>query len=78
MPNNRGYAAKRLRGLLRTFKSKSKMEKDYLKFVGKMLDKGHAVPVPDEEISSKKGSRQLWYLPHFGVFLEDISSIELH
>lgn len=68
MPDNRGYAAKRLNGLLRTFKRKPKMEKDYLEFMGKMLDKGHAVPVPDEEISSKQGSGQLWYLPHFGVY----------
>ena len=68
MPNNRDYAAKRLNGLLRTFKRKPKMEKDYLEFMGKMLDKGHAVPVPDEEISSKQGSRQLWDLPHFGVY----------
>ena len=44
------------------------MEKDHLKFMGKMLDKGHAVPVPDEEISSKQVSGQLWYLPHFGVY----------
>ena len=68
MPNNKDYAAKRLNGLLRTFKRKPKMEKDYLEFMGKMLDKGHAVPVPDEEISSKQGSGQLWYLPHFGVY----------
>ena len=68
MPNNKHYAAKRLNGLLRTFKRKPKMEKDYLEFMGKMLDKGHAVPVPDEEISSKQGSGQLWYLPHFGVY----------
>lgn len=31
--------------------------------MGKVLGKGHAVPVPDEVISSKQGSRQLWYLP---------------
>ena len=53
MPENRGYAAKRLNGLLQTFKRKPKMENDYIEFMGKMLDKGHAVPVPDEETSSK-------------------------
>ena len=56
MPDNRGYAAKHLNGLLRTFERKPKVEKDYLEFMGKMLDKSHAVPVPDEEISSKQGS----------------------
>ena len=44
------------------------MEKDYIEFMAKMLDKGHAVPVPDEEISSNEDSGQLWYLPHFGVY----------
>lgn len=34
----------------------------------KMLYKGHAVPVPDEEISSKHGSGQLWYILHSGVY----------
>ena len=68
MPNNRGYAVKRLNGLLRTFRRKPKMEKDYIEFMAKMLDKGNAVPVPDEEISSNEDSGQLWYLPHFGVY----------
>ena len=68
MPNNRGYAVKRLNGLLRTFRRKPKMEKDYIEFMAKILDKGHAVPVPDEEISSNEDSGQLWYLPHFGVY----------
>ena len=36
MPNNGDYAAKHLNGLLRTFKRKPKMEKDYLEFMGKM------------------------------------------
>ena len=68
MPNNRGYAVKRLNGLLRTFKRKPQMEKDYVEFMSKMLDKGHAVPVPDEEISPSEHSGRIWYLPHFGVY----------
>ena len=68
MPNNRGYAVKRLNGLLRTFKRKPQMEKDYVEFMLKMLDKGHAVPVPDEEISPSEHSGRIWYLPHFGVY----------
>ena len=68
MPKNRNYAVKRLKGLLRTFKRKPQMEKDYVKFMSKMLDKGHAVPVPDEEISPSENSGRKWYLPHFGVY----------
>ena len=58
---------KRLNGLLRTFKRKQQMEEDYVEFMSKMLDKGHAVPVPDEEISPCEHSGRIWYLPHFGV-----------
>ena len=68
MPNNRGYAVKRLNGLLRTFKRKPQMEKDYEEFMSKMLDKGHAVPVSDEEISPSEHSGRKWYLPHFVVY----------
>ena len=67
MPINRGYAMKRLTGLLRTFKRKPQMEKDYVEFMSKMLDKGHAVPVPNEEISPSENSGRVWYLPHLGV-----------
>ena len=44
------------------------MEKDYVEFMSKMLDKGHAVPFPDEEISPSEHSGRIWYLPHFGVY----------
>ena len=44
------------------------MEKDYVEFMSKMLDKGHAVPVPDEEISASENSGRIWHLPHFGVY----------
>ena len=68
MPINRGYAVKRLTGLLRTFKRKPQMEKDYVEFMSKMLDKGYEVPVPDKEISPSEHSGRIWYLPHFGVY----------
>ena len=44
------------------------MEKDYVEFMSKMLDKGHAVPFPYEEISPSEHSGRIWYLPHFGVY----------
>lgn len=48
MPNNREQAMNRLHGLLRSFKRKPQMEKDYLEFLGKVIERGHAVPVPCE------------------------------
>ena len=68
MPNNKSYAIKRLNSLLRILKRKPQMEKDYVDFMAKILEKGHAVPVPNKEISSCVDSGQVWYLPHFGVY----------
>ena len=51
MPNNRPLAVNRLNGLLRTFKRKPKMKEDYFQFMSKIFDRGHAVPVPQEELS---------------------------
>ena len=50
MPNNRPLAVNRLNGLLRTFKRKPKMKEDYFQFMSKIFDRGHAVPVPQEEM----------------------------
>ena len=50
MPNNRPLAVNRLNGLLRTFKRKPKMKEDYFQFMSKIFDRGHAVPVPQEEL----------------------------
>ena len=44
------------------------MEKDYVKFLQKILDKGHASPVPLEDIRAKSQSGKVWYLPQFGVY----------
>ena len=68
MPNNRIQAVNRLNRLLRTLKRKPQMQKDYLKFMEKILTKGHASPVPQEEVTSKSQTGKVWYLPHFGVY----------
>ena len=68
MPNNCNQAVNRLNGLLRMLKKKPQMEKDYLEFMEKMLSKGHASPVPQEEVISKKQSGRVWHLPHFRVY----------
>ena len=66
MPNNRSLVVNRLNGLLRTLKKTSKMKEDYLQFMGKLFERNHAVPVPDEELARNDG--RVWYLPHFGVY----------
>ena len=72
MPNNREQALNRLLGLLRTFKKKPQMERDYLESLGKVIERDHAVLVPLEELDenqrSPKTTGQTWYLPHFGVY----------
>ena len=64
MPNNRSQAVNRLNGLIRTLRKKPQMEKDYLEFMQKILNKGHASPVQP----SNTQSGRVWYLPHFGVY----------
>ena len=50
MPNNRPLAVNRLNGLLRTLNRKPKMKEDYFQFMGKVFERGHAVPVPQYEL----------------------------
>ena len=68
MPNNRSQAVNRLNGLISTLKRKPQMEKDYIEFMQKILDKGHASPVPVKDIRGKSQSGKVWYLLHFGVY----------
>ena len=67
MPNNRSQAVNRLNGLIRTLQRKPQMEKDYIEFTQKILDKGHSYPVPLEDIRAESQSGKVWCLPHFGV-----------
>ena len=50
MPNNRSLAVNRLKGLLNTFKKEPMMKEEYFTFMGKIIERGHAVPVPPEEL----------------------------
>ena len=50
MPDNQSLAANRLNGLLRTLKKKPKMKEDYLRFMAKVFERDHAVPVLREEL----------------------------
>ena len=66
LPNNRSQAVHRLNNLVKTLKRKPKMEKDYLEFMGTIISKRHATPVPADEVPGDSG--HVWYLPHFGVY----------
>ena len=66
MPNNRAQAMRRLQGLLKTFTRKPKMKADYLEFMGKIIEKGHASQVPRVEAPPPFG--RSWYLPHFATY----------
>jgi hypothetical protein len=81
MPNNRAQALNRLNGLLRAFKRKPHMQRDYLRFMSDVIDRGHAEVVPVEESgesprtppaastkSTERTPTNVWYLPHFGVY----------
>ena len=52
MPNNRSLAVNRLYSLLCALKKKPQMKEDYLQFMGNVLNRGHAVPVAQEELSA--------------------------
>ena len=66
MPNNRAQAMRRLQGLLKMFVRKPEMKTDYLEFMGKIIEKGHASPVPRDEVPPSAG--RFWYLPHFATY----------
>ena len=66
MLNNRVQAMQRLQGLLETFARKPKMKADYLEFIGKIIDKGHASAIPSKEVPPSPV--RSWYLPHFATY----------
>ncbi len=69
LPNNRTQALNRLNALLRTFKKKPQMKKDYIEFMAELFDRGHAIFIPPNQHSpNHPPDGQLWYLPHFGVY----------
>ena len=58
----------RLQSLVRSFKRKPQMEKDYVEFLGKVIERGHAELVADRESSDNDNACNVWHLPHFGVY----------
>ncbi len=67
LPNNRSIALQRIQTLKRRFQKDTEHHSEYTKFMNKLLDRGYAREVTDEERSDKS----VWYLPHHGVTHRD-------
>ena len=68
LPNNRALAFQRLKGLKRKFRSNDVFQRKYTEFIDDLFVKGHASPVPVEDLSRDDG--KVWssyYLPHHVV-----------
>ncbi|XP_060745195.1 uncharacterized protein LOC132858752 [Tachysurus vachellii] len=63
IPNNRPQAVERFNSLLRSFRRKPEMKKDFVAFMERLFQNDHA------EIAPSVGpNEQCWYLPSFGVY----------
>lgn len=66
MPNNRSVVVQRAENLKRKLVKNKEFHSEYQSFMSDLLNKGYAVPVPDEETQSDSG--RVWYIPHHGVY----------
>ena len=66
LPNNKGHCLRRLLSLKRKLLGDEKVKADYLAFMQKNLDRGHASRVPTSQLHTQPG--KVWYLPHFNVY----------
>ena len=66
LPNNKRHCLKRLLSLKRKLISNDKVRSDYLAFMQKLFDRGHASQVPGDKLQTEPG--KVWYLPHFNVY----------
>ena len=66
LPDNKGHCLRRLLSLKRRLLNYTKLKDDYLTFMKKTLDNGHASQVPVDQLQTTKG--KAWYLPHFHVY----------
>ncbi len=63
LPNNRPQAVERLNSLLRYFRRKPEMKKDFVAFMEKLFKNDNAEIAPSVSLNE-----QCWYLPSFGVY----------
>ncbi|XP_071833874.1 uncharacterized protein [Apostichopus japonicus] len=68
LPNNRHQAETRMKSLVKSLSRDEKKRVHYFEFMAKILDKNLAEPVPVECIDSPDEMKEVWYLPHFGVY----------
>ena len=54
LPNNKGHCLRRLLSLKRRLLNESKLKEDYLAFMKKTLDNGHASRVPVDQLSTER------------------------
>ena len=65
LPDNREYCVLRILSLKKMQKDE-KLLTDYVQIIKKVIARGHASRVPDQELNATKG--QVWFLPHFQVY----------
>ena len=65
LPDNLFMAEQRMKSLKRKLDRDEKMKKDYVASIEGSLAKGHAEPVPEEELRRADG--KVWRVPHHGV-----------
>lgn len=63
LPNNREQAVKRFESLQRNFKRKPEMQAQYVAFMEKIFNNGHAERAP-----TLHQDEECWYRPSFGVY----------
>ncbi|XP_039863534.1 uncharacterized protein LOC120718871 [Simochromis diagramma] len=63
LPHNHEQALERLKSLQRSFRRKPKMKEEFVSFMAKIFQNGHA-----EEAPPLKPNEEHWYLPCFGVY----------
>lgn len=66
LPNNKRHCLSRLLSLKRKLVNDEKLNADYLAFMKKILDRGHASRVPANQLNTVTG--KVWYLPRFSVY----------
>ena len=66
LPTNKPQAEQRLQHLRRKFERQPPFREEYMKFMGKVMDRKFAEKVPEDEIQRDDG--RVWYVPHHGVF----------
>jgi hypothetical protein len=66
LPDNKGQALRRLKGIRMKMLRDVKYHEDYKKFVAVLLEKGYAEKVPEGEIS--RDDSRVWYIPHHAVY----------